>query len=84
MTYTAIATAAICLPLSFVIPNIINAKNRRAIAAGTLPPLLRSGSAAQATGPQVPQTEIGKLTMFYLPQLIGGAALVEGRRSSWR
>lgn len=73
ITYTAIAFAAVVLPLSIVVPGIIAARGRRAIAAGksTLPP-------PPGIGPDALATEISQLAAVYQQQLIIGAAMNEG------
>jgi len=78
ITDTAVVFAAVLLPLSFVLPNLITARNRRAIASGAALSSGPSGKAVSATGPQAAQTEFSKLTMLYGTQLIVGAALNEG------
>jgi len=78
LTYTAVAFAAVLLPLSFVVPNLVTGQSLRAIAGGTSPPPSPSGPAVPATGPQAPQTETGTLAALYSSNLIIGAALNEG------
>jgi hypothetical protein len=73
LTYTAIAFAAIMLPLSLVVPGTIVAQNRRALAAGK-----STVSPPQGIGTETPATETGRLAMIYQQQLILGAALNEG------
>ena len=67
--------AAVDLPLSFVVPNLITARSRRAIATGAAPPSVPS---QKAGAPADPKTEISKLTMVYHTQMIVGAAINEG------
>ena len=73
LTYTAIAVAAVLLPLSFVVPGMIAAQSRRAIAAGTqaVPP-------QPGTGPEAAASDTRQLAMVYQQQLIIGAAMNEG------
>jgi hypothetical protein len=73
ITYTAIAFAAVLLPLSLVVPGIIAAQNRRAIATGkwAVPPL-------RGIEPEALATDTGRLVMVYQQQLIIGAAMNEG------
>jgi hypothetical protein len=77
LTYTALAFAVVLLPLSVVVPRIVTARSRRAIAGGSWP----SGTQAramQARSAPLPQTDAGKLAMVYSQQLIIGAAINEG------
>ncbi|MFI5458033.1 MAG: hypothetical protein ACHRXM_21545 [Isosphaerales bacterium] len=78
ITYTAVAFAAVLLPLSFVVPNLVTRQSLRAIAGGLSPFPSPSNPAVPATGPQMPQTETGKLAALYSSNLIIGAALNEG------
>ncbi len=73
LTYAAILFAAIALPLSLVLPGIVAAQQRRAVAAGKWPVPPQHGIASQA-----PATETGQLAMVYQAQLIIGAAMIEG------
>ena len=73
ITYTAIAVAAVLLPLSFLVPGLIAARSRSAIAAGksAVPPV-------RGLEPVTPATDSAQLAMVYQQQLIIGAALKEG------
>ncbi len=82
IAWTAVAFAAVGLPLSFLVPGWIAAQNRRSIAAGTwLPPSRVNVNAPGTTGPFSPEalkTDTGKLASAYLTQFIIGAAINEG------
>ncbi len=70
-----VVVAALGAPLSFIVPHLITARSRRAIASGAPSP---SMPGVRAGAPAVPQTEISKLTMVYQTQMIVGAAINEG------
>jgi hypothetical protein len=77
LTWFAVGATAILLPLSFVVPRLLTAQNRRRIAAGTE---LRAGGAAAHAKRRVreaSQSRTGELASVYLTQLIVGEALVE-------
>jgi len=78
ITYTAVIFAAVLLPLSFVLPNVVTARSLRALAGAASSPPSPSDRAVPATSPQAPQTETGKLAALYSSNLIIGAALNEG------
>jgi len=78
MTYTAVIFAAVLLPLSFVVPNLVTRQSLRALTGGPSPSPSASNPPVPATGPQAPQTETGKLAAMYSSNLIIGAALNEG------
>jgi hypothetical protein len=78
LTYTAIAFAAVALPLSFVVPAAVTNQNRRRIAAGTWTPPAQGGAQSPPVRPEAFQTDADKLAMIYQMQLIIGAALIEG------
>jgi hypothetical protein len=77
ITWVAVASAAVVLPLSFVLPRLVAQQNRRAIAAGTWP-VMKGGSPSTPISHEAIQTDAGKLAMVYQTQLIIGAALNEG------
>lgn len=77
ITWVAVAFAAMVLPMSFVVPNLVTRQNRRAISAGTWP-VRKGGPPATPIPQRVPQTDADKLAMAYQTQLIIGAALHEG------
>ena len=72
ITYIAIAFAVVLLPLSFVLPRIIAAQSRRAIAAG------KRSAPPQGFRPEAVATDTGQLAIVYQQQLIVGAAVNEG------
>jgi len=78
ITYTAVIFAAVVLPLSFVLPNVVTAQSLRAVAGVVSSPPSPSGPAVPATSPQAPQTESGKLAALYSTNLVIGAAINEG------
>jgi hypothetical protein len=73
LTWLAVGSAALSLPLSFIVPNLIVKQNRRAIAAGKWPLSQTSFNSSAAT-----DSDTGKLATVYSTQLILGAALIEG------
>jgi len=78
LTYTSVIFAAVLLPLSFVLPNVVTARSLQALAGAPSPPPSPGDPAVAATSPQAPQTETGKLATLYTSNLIIGAALNEG------
>ena len=78
LTWTAVAFAAMSLPLSFVVPRLVASQNRRSIAAGTWTPSTRGNAAASPSGPETLQSDTAKLAIVYQTQLIIGAATLEG------
>jgi hypothetical protein len=83
LTWTAVAFAAVGLPLSVVVPRWITDQNRRSIAAGTwVPPGRGDRKARGAPTPidlEAPESDTGKLASVYSVQFIVGAALNEGQ-----
>jgi hypothetical protein len=82
LAWTAVAFAAVGLPLSVLVPRWITDQNRRSIAAGTWVPPSRAGRTVLGTpapiGPEAPESDTGKLASVYFTQFIVGAALNEG------
>ncbi len=78
MTWTAVAFAAIGLPLSFVVPGQIASGIRRRIAAGKWTPPVAPNAQGGSFGPDARQSDAGKLAVVYQTQFIIGAAIAEG------
>lgn len=78
ITYTALAFAAVLLPVSFVVPGLIAQQNRRAIAAGKWIPPGQGGPPDRQINPEALATDAGKLAVVYQVQHIIGAAMNEG------
>jgi hypothetical protein len=78
LTWTAIASAAIGLPLSFLVPSQIAGGIRRGIAAEKwTPPVAPSGQRGPFSRDAM-QSDTGKLAFAYQTQFIIGAAITEG------
>ena len=73
ITYTAIAFAAVLLPLSFVVPGMIAAQSRRAILAAK-----RAEPPTRGSGPETIAADNRQLAMVYQQKLIVGCAMDEG------
>jgi hypothetical protein len=78
ITTMAVIFAAVCVPMSFVVPNLVAARNRQFISRPPTGAALPNGQTMAATPAWVSPTETGKLAWSYLSTLIVGAALVEG------
>jgi hypothetical protein len=78
ITYAAVLVAAISLPMSLVLPNLIAARSLREIAQAPSPSPSPGDRAMRATPRGMAQTETGKLASLYLSNLIVGAATNEG------
>jgi hypothetical protein len=74
ITWTAVAFAAVGLPLSFLLPGWMSNQNRRSIAAGTW----NAPGTPALFGPGALESDTGKLAFVYQTQLIVGAAMNEG------
>jgi hypothetical protein len=72
-TWLAVGVAALDLPLSVILPNLMTGQNRRAMAQG-------KSTAPQTSldGTELIESDTGKLAMAYQSQLTLGAALNEG------
>src|SRR5690349_6369837 len=61
ITYTAVAFAAVILPLSLVVPGVLVKQIRRSIAAGTWAVPTQGSAPAQRISPEALQIDAGKL-----------------------
>ena len=77
LTYTAVAFAAVVVPMSVIVPGLVTKQERIAIAAGKFPSAANS-AATPGASPDTPISAVGRWSKAYLTQLIIGAAMIEG------
>jgi hypothetical protein len=78
ITWVEVAFAAMLLLISFVVPGRIATQNRRSIAAGTWTPPSGQNPPRPPFGPEVLESDPGKLAFVYQTQFIVGACSIQG------
>jgi hypothetical protein len=78
ITWTAVAFAAVLLPMSVIVPGLIPRQNRQRIAAGKWTPPSPQNSRSSPSAPEMFHSDTGKLASVYQAQFIVGIALIEG------